>query len=68
LPERFYAWSVSEAASTDEWVHTMAERYKWRDPEAVRAQFAGTTVEDREGVQYVFEKLFFEGKLNYLYE
>ena len=46
----------------------MAERYKWRDPEAVRAQFAGTTVEDREGVQYVFEKLFFEGKLNYLYE
>jgi hypothetical protein len=44
----------------------MAQRYRWGgDLDAITAEAEELTPREREGVQRIFEQLFFEGKLNY---
>jgi hypothetical protein len=53
---------MSEAESTIDWVVTMSCRYGWHgNPEQIALEFEGTTVEEREGVQYLYEWMWFEG-------
>jgi hypothetical protein len=57
---------VSESDSAAEWVRIMVARYRWGgDLDTITAEAETLTAEEREGVQYLFEWLFFKGKLNY---
>jgi hypothetical protein len=57
---------MSESDNAAEWVRIMAQRYRWGDDlDAITAEAEELTPREREGVQRIFEQLFFEGKLNY---
>ena len=57
---------MGEADDTVKWVRVMSDRYRWGAvPSDLMSEYEAIGVEGREGVQFLYEWLFFKGLLNY---